>query len=213
MKDRCDEMNAGFWPRLGEGEMPLNLLESAAAAVFGPLREAGVDVPSAEDGSAAAHVIESCNGYPYFTQAWGAALWRVLRESGEARVDDAVVTTAEPAFDRIKEDYFRRRYAELWRHGLQHCAYAAALRLDAVNSTSRKRIFDAAREGSQVATGSAKPAEVLEAECRLRHLGFVWRADSAQWTPGIPSLLGHVIAEFEAEHPEDARALRARVSG
>ena len=69
------------------------------------------------------------------------------------------------------------------------------------------------REGLKVATGSAKSAEVLEAERRLRHLGVVWRADPAQWTPGIPSLLGHVIAEFEAEHPEDARDLRSRVSG
>ena len=215
LEDRCDEMNASFWPRLGEGDMPLNLLESAAAgeAVFGPLREAGVDVPSAEGGSAAARVIESCNGYPYFTQAWGAALWRVLRESGEARVDDAVVTTAEPAFDRIRRNYYRRRYAELRRHSLQHCAYAVARRLDAVDSTSRKRIFDAVREGLEVATGSAKSAEVLEAERRLRHLGVVWRAGSSQWTPGIPSLLGYVIAEFEAEHPEDARDLRARVSG
>ena len=214
MEDRCDEMNASFWSRLGEGDMPLNLLESAAAgeAVFGPLREAGVDVPSAEHGSAVARVIESCNGYPYFTQAWGAALWRVLRESGEARVDDVVVTTAEPAFDRIRRDYYRRRYAELRRHSLQHCAYAVALQLDAVDSTSRKRIFDAVREGLKIATGSAKSAEVLEAERRLRHLGVVWRADPAQWTPGIPSLLGHVIAEFEAEHPEDARDLRSRVS-
>ena len=211
MEDRCDEMNASFWSRLGEGDMPLNLLDSAAAdeAVFRPLRDAGVSVPSAEGGSAVARVVESCNGYPYFTQAWGAALWRVLGESEGVRVDDAVVRAAQPAFERIRSD--RRRYAELRRHSLQHCAYAVALRFDATASTSR--IFDAVREGLEVATGSAKSAEVLEAERRLRHLGIVWRTDSVRWIPGIPSLAGHVIAEFEAEHPEDARGLRARVSG
>ena len=213
MEDRCDEMNASFWSRLGEGEIPLNLLDSAAAdeAVFRPLREAGVDVPSAEDGSAVARVIESCNGYPYFTQAWGAALWRVLGE--EARVDDVVVRTAEPFFERIRGNYYRRRYAELRRQNLQHCAYAVALRFEAADSTSRKEIFDAAREGLETAAGSAKSAEVLEAERRLRHLGVVWGIDPVRWIPGIPSLAGRVIAEFEAEHPEDARDLRARVSG
>ena len=211
MEDRCDE--AGFWSRLGEGDMPLNLLDSAAVdeAVFRPLREAGVDVPSVEDGSAVARVIESCNGYPYFTQAWGAALWRVLGE--EARVDDVVVRTAEPFFERIRGNYYRRRYAELRRQNLQHCAYAVALRFEAADSTSRKEIFDAAREGLETAAGSAKSAEVLEAERRLRHLGVVWRIDPVRWIPGIPSLAGHVIAEFEAEHPEDARDLRVRVSG
>ena len=67
MEDRCDEMSAGFWSRLGDGDMPLNLLDPAAAdeAVFRPLRDAGVDVPSAEGGSAVVRV--SCDGYPYFT--------------------------------------------------------------------------------------------------------------------------------------------------
>ncbi len=130
MEDRCDEMNAGFWSRLGEGDMPLNLLDPAAAdeAVFRPLRDAGVDV---EGGSAVARV--SCDGYPYFTQAWGAALWRVVGESGEARVDDAVVRTAQPAFERIRSDYYRRRYAELRRCGLQHCAYSVALRCNGLD--------------------------------------------------------------------------------
>ena len=104
----------------------------------------------------------------------------------ETRVDDTVVKTVEQDFERIGRNHYRRRYAELRRHTLQRRAYAVALPFDATDSTSRKEIFDAVREGPEAATGSAKSAEVLKPNAVFGTLELSGGYIPSVRLPGLP---------------------------
>ena len=54
-------------------------------------------------------------GYPYFVQTWGEAVWQQVRGSGEMRrrVARADTARAQARFDRSKNGYYLERYDEL----------------------------------------------------------------------------------------------------
>ena len=217
VKDVLAKSGATFWSRLGEGGVPADLLgeQAVAEAVLRPFADRGVGA----DAAAAARVAAACSGYPYFTQCWGSALWRALKErqdEGDAtlRVDMAAVARAEPAFEAMKQEHYGRLYRELLGGRLLPCAYAAALRLARDGGLRSGELLRAVEDGLEADGRPAGFDEVMEAERRLRHGGFVWQEggrETADWTPGIPSLATHVAREFERDYPDLARALEARL--
>ena len=181
-------MSATFWSRatkLGIG--PLD--EAAgAAALSRPFAAMTPAVDFAE--SALRYVVDESQGYPYFLQLWGAALWTATKGTGAARIDQAAVTDAGPAFRRERAAYYEDRREELERQSLlQLAAHVAA--------TFHGRHTLRGRELNAVIGAVAEDASrdhALRRRDDLAAVGYVWKPPEAPdlWQPGIPSLMDYI---------------------
>ena len=127
LMDHIRLMNATFFlNRVGEGLLPMGLIsdDEAARAVAEPLRAAGLDVePEAEQ-----TILESCAGYPYFTQLLGRA---VAESPGLAagsavplgRPGDSVCLETLNRFLERKNRYYEGLWADLRDARVVSCGY------------------------------------------------------------------------------------------
>ena len=137
-------------------------------------------------------MLAESQGYPFFLQLWGAALWRQLQASGATTLTPAHVAAARPDFDRRRTVYHETRFRELETRELVAAAAAVAGafadRAELPDATLRAALGAAAPD----ATGALRVQTELDA---LADLGYIWRPPTARdWTPGIPSLMGYVRA-------------------
>ena len=190
LQHHLNTMSATFWSRAEKLGIRRLDERAAAAALERPL--AAQTPPIACTADALEEVVAASQGYPYFVQLWGAALWETLRESGTAEVDKATVATAAQAVNRSQSAYYQDRYQELEREELVRVAASVAEAFAGQDSLRRKPLNDAiattlpeSRDGN---------AEVLQCRDRLSDLGYVWNppGDDDLWQPGIPSLMDYV---------------------
>ena len=133
-------------------------------------------------------------GYPYFVQLWGDALWRHAAEAVEPDPRRLITRSAadavQAAFDREKNDYYLDRYEELEKLRLLPVARAVADAFD-----TQPLLDDATLEKSIVKGLDAPgvPDELTAAKDAMRDLGYVWQPEAtSMWEPGIPSLMDYV---------------------
>ena len=181
-------MGASFWDR--SRQLPIGRLENsdAADAIRLPL---GADGFSITDEALAAILGES-DGYPYFLQLWGAAVWNRVSGGGSDRqeitVEDA--EACRSTFEFEKNQYYLRRHDELDNLRLLPVARAVAEAFAAQERLSDAELEEAIRRG----LGRDDDDDAVEAaEERFAHLGFIWRAGAMpEWEPGIPSLMDYI---------------------
>lgn len=239
LPDRFDAINTSFWSRLGPNRVSLDLISDreAADAVFHPLRQwvRGLGIPDADSPEWGA-VTSTANGYPYFTQAWGQALWRALirgvpdpwsrerrtagRDGVPSSIDRAVVEAAWPHFEAMRRAHYADAYSKFQAADIDQCAYAVALGLadmrpgerlpDGSLVTAVRRAI--AADSSGVPLPSRNDPRVRRAVRELHHSGFVWDPlrGANGWIAGIPSLASYVMERFRRDVPETARLLDAR---
>ena len=239
LPDRFDGMNASFWSRLGPNRISLDLIPDgeAADAVFHPLRQwvRGLRIPDVDSPEWDA-VVSTANGYPYFTQAWGQALWRALvrdvpdpwsrkrrtagRDGVPQGIDRTVVEAAWPHFEAMRRAHYADAYSKLQAADIDQCAYAVALRL--ADMKPEERLPDGslvtavrqaiAADGSESPLPSRNDPRVRRAVRELHHNGFVWDPlrGANGWVAGIPSLASYAAERFRRDAPETARLLDAR---
>jgi hypothetical protein len=124
-----------FWFRTLERLSPAD----AAEVLEGPAREQGVRW----DPALVDQVVAIADGYPYFLQLYGDAVWRV------ARPDDGVTLGADlldPARDRVEQELatmFRARWAKVTAAERRLVAAMAGLTDDAETPVRRAAIADA----------------------------------------------------------------------
>lgn len=187
LEGRLSAMGASFWNRAEQIRVGRLDKAATAAALRRPLSGEGIPV----DAEALAVMVRESQGYPYFVQLLGRAVWaRVAGEAGERRrVSSETVRDALPEFDRTRGRFYRQRLDELRRGGLLPTARAVAeaFRGRTVLTDSR---LDAALK---TALGEAANSGTMDAATEaLAHLGFLWRADDRlEWEPGIPSLMDY----------------------
>ena len=184
------DMQATFWNRLGRGRLGIGRLseEAARTALAEPLAMHGVAI----DAAALDATVEMCQGYPYFVQLWGDALWErhLVSDSGRLTVDDVDRVRAGVAA-RVT-DYYQDRYRELERRKLLSAAVATApLFLTGAGAASDREI-----EKALAATGVDAGAGLAARE-ELNRLGYIWeppgQVPPVMWRAGIPSLMTHVL--------------------
>lgn len=189
---RLDAMDASFWSRLGEGLLGIGRLGDAAAgeALAAPLRANGVCI----DSDALALAVRHSQGYPYFIQLWGDALWRRCSANGATRLThaDANAVVAEVAVRAT--NYYDSRFAELEARGLLPAAKTvAAVFQGSFDRSASSGEIDAAL----TAAGIDNERDRFDAREALHGLGYIWRAPGQlppmAWTAGIPSLMAHVL--------------------
>ena len=183
-----NRMDASFWSRaeqLGVGRLTE---EASRDALLIPLTKHRVTVVP----EVLAPVLAESQGYPFFLQLWGAALWGQLQASGATTLTPAHVAAARPDFDRRRAVYHETRFRELETRELVSVAATVAAafanRAELPDATLRAALGAAAPD----TTGALRVQPELDA---LADLGYIWRPPTARdWTPGIPSLMGYVRA-------------------
>ena len=183
-------MQATFWNRLGRGRLGIGRLsdEAARTALVEPLatHNVGIDADALHD------TVEACQGYPYFVQLWGEALWEQRLVTGTRRLTAAHVDLVRPDVAARVADYYQDRYRELERNNLLSAAVATApLFLAGAEGASDREIEEAlAATGVDVGAGLAAREE-------LNRLGYIWeppgQVPPIMWKAGIPSLMTHVL--------------------
>ncbi len=194
LSNHLNALSATFWNRARQ--MGIGRLEpvSAGEAVARPLAEQATPFTIGDE--ALAEVVDESQGYPYFLQIWGDALWRAARKGNLTEIGSKVVSLAKVAFDRERSIYYEDRRRELKAHFLLPVAIqvAAAFR-------DRATLADAELDRIVAATLEADPldGEVHRLQSGLANVGYVWSppGEADRWEPGIPSLMRYV-EEHEA---------------
>ena len=187
---RLGDMQATFWNRLGRGRLGIGRLsdEAARTALVEPLARYGVEI----DADALDATVEECQGYPYFVQLWGDALWEQRLATRTRRLTAAHVDLARPDVVARVTDYYQDRYRELERNQLLSAAIATApLFLTGAEAVSDREIEEA------LATTGVDVDARLAAREELNRLGYIWeppgQVPPIMWRAGIPSLMTHVL--------------------
>ncbi len=190
LQAHLNTISATFWNRarqIGVGRLDA---EATSAALIRPL--AAQSPAIAFEDAALAEVVAESQGYPYFVQLWGDALWQAANDSAETRVGDALVTAARRSFDRERTDYYEDRRYELDQRGLAgvSVSVAAAFR-ESATLTGR-----ALKSAIAAALPGGSNADTLQFQEKLASVGYVWRSPGAGnlWEPGIPSLMSYIEA-------------------
>ena len=188
LRSRLGALNATFWNRAERCPVGRLSPEASAAALRRPLEEEHIDIE--ED--ATAHIVRESQGYPYFVQIWGEAVWRHIRGSEEMRqrIVRADAACAQAIFDRRKNGYYLERFDELVDRGLLPVARTVADAFAERNLLNDEQLETAITQG----LGDARhPEKVAAARTALSHLGYVWRPEiEPMWEAGIPNLMTYV---------------------
>ena len=188
LRSRLGALNTTFWNRAER--CPVGRLDPAAsdAALRKPLEAEHIDI----DDDAAALVVRESQGYPYFVQLWGEAVWQQVRGSGEMRrrIVRADTARAQASFDRSKNGYYLERYDELVDRDLLPVARTVADAFAQRNHLNDEQLHAAIAQG----LGDERRTEDLAAaRTALSHLGYVWRPETEpMWEAGIPNLMSYV---------------------
>ena len=197
LEDLLDSMSATFWSRCLPLGVGLLQPTAAKAAIEGPLRAANVGL---EPNVLWDRVLANAQGYPYFVQIIGDALWKTAfgetiepkkadeRRVGQVLLGDEAVERAVNNLAAEKKWYYSRRYRELVHSGLLDCACRVA-------ECYREREVVHFNEISRVVASSV--GRDLEAQTvrQLAHFGYIWASpdDPMNFQPGIPSLMGFLV--------------------
>ena len=190
LQAHLNSVSATFWNRarqIGVGRLDA---DATSAALIRPL--AAQSPAIAFENAALVKVIAESQGYPYFVQLWGDALWNAANDIGETRIDDTLVATAKLSFDRERTDYYEDRRYELEQRELSgvSVSVAAAFR-ESTTLTGR-----ALKSAIAAALPGGSGADALQFQEELASVGYVWRPPGAGniWQPGIPSLMSYIEA-------------------
>ena len=189
LESRLSEMNVSFWSR--SELLPIGRLdeEATADALRLPLKGENVAV----DDDALAHVVSANQGYPYFVQLWGEALWRRVvagESSSDGRIAQTDVAAAQADFEEKKGRYYLQRYNELQEQRLLPVARAVAEAFEQRERLNGVQLDTAVRRGLGEQSSEKRAAT---AEKALGDLGYIWRPNPVPtWEAGIPSLMGYV---------------------
>jgi len=190
LQTHLNTLSATFWSRAEK--LGIGRLEEAAAglALTRPMAEERPSI--AFEADALSRVVRDCQGYPYFIQLWGAALWTATRSKGAIRVTNSLLESAAPEFGRQRLAYYEDRREELERQEL--LPVAAHLAAAFSESAPLRSLELNAAIGN--ALDNPSTTQVLERRDRLAALGYVWKPPEAgdAWLPGIPSLMDYVAA-------------------
>ena len=189
LRDHLASMGASFWNRGRKLRIGRLDERATAEAIREPLEAEDISITD----DALEHLVRDSHGYPFFVQLWGEAVWARAVETSRQEVVSEDVRACRAVFDEQRDDYYSDRYDELKELRLLRPARAVAETFESRAVLTDSELEAAIRRGFGEAAGDD---EVVAAERKLRHLGFVWRAGAMpEWEPGIPSLMDYILRE------------------
>lgn len=185
LQGHLNRMGVSFWNRAEQMRVGRLGAAAAAEALRRPFEADGI----ACGADAAAAMARASQGYPYFVQLLGRAVWRQVVPPGGERHDVtlAALDAASLEFDRRKGEYYVHRLEELRNRRLFRVGRAVADAFAAREVVGVERLEGAIEAGLG---GAPSREEVERAAETLGDLGYIWRVEGRlAWEPGIPSLL------------------------
>ncbi len=187
--------------------MSPSLLTGAAPreALVAPLEERGWSVNE----TASRTVLTDAQGYPFFLQLWGRALWEAGVSLKARRLDEAVVAMAGEAVNKRQTIFFKDRCRELESRlspsldadrVLGAAAAVAQTWLDGGKTPLTTGQLRQCMNDCGVDSDSRKTLETL-----FEHSGFLVDLGNNKWGPGIPSLANYVCELTAAAIPSRNR--------
>lgn len=194
LQGHLNRMGASFWNRAEQIRVGRLGEAAAAEALRRPFEDGGISCC----GEALAAMVRESQGYPYFVQLLGRAVWReaVRRPEGRRTVTTEALAAAHPEFERTKREYYVHRVEELRKRRLFRVGLAVA------DAFAGREVLDVAQFEGAIAGGLGKGADADAADRAaevLGDLGYVWRVEGRlAWEPGIPSLMDYVREQAPA---------------
>lgn len=186
-----DEVGSSFVERAEKMRPDPLSAEATQEALLKPLAVRGWSLPPA-GAPALNEVVEDSQGYPYFIQLWGSALWKAAVERGEKVWNQGLAEAARADVDAQRDDFYDGRHREL-------STRVAPLDGRQVRAASQEAAQALLSAGAKGLTGpeleSALQLSPDVAEKLIAHLesvGFIVRR-RGRWQAGIPSLAGWML--------------------
>ncbi len=184
---------------------PLHLLgkEEAKEALRRPFEEQGWRIAE----HLLEEIAEDSQGYPYFVQIWGDALWKSLPCGEERPLTDAEdIAQAREQVRERKDVFYQGRQEELEARNLKQAAVAIARAYQKTTALTRAEADGAIAEalGRERPVGAGDKAHVDNIRQALQDEGYFWAPRGQRtekglgaYVPGIPSLM-HCLLENES---------------
>lgn len=138
------------------------------------------------DGSVLAQVADDTQGFPFFVQRWGHALWNAGKDTRTVTIDTMEAARTQVEFAR--RSFYARRYREIHDYEDPRLVTAAAA---LANALSDRASLSLAEATSAIKEFIPEHVEAVRAREHLESVGFIhMRAD--EFTGGIPSLLRYL---------------------
>lgn len=138
------------------------------------------------DGGVLAQVADDTQGFPFFVQRWGHALWHAGKDTRTVTID--TMETARAQVDFARRGFYARRYREIHDYEDPRLVTAAAA---LANALSGRASLSLAEATSAIKEVIPEHVEAVRAREHLESVGFIhMRAD--EFTGGIPSLLRYL---------------------
>ncbi len=187
LEGRLNAMGVSFWNRAHQLRVSRLNEEATAEAFRRPLATEGYGTSS----EVLAAMVRASQGYPYFVQLLGRAVWRQAVLSPESRnVTLSVLAAARSEFERTRDEYYAQRFEELAASGLLPVGRALAEAFSGNAALSRTELEGVIGAGLGPAAGLD---EAVAALATMRDLGYIWRVEGRpDWEPGIPSLMDYM---------------------
>ena len=193
------EAGVSFHSRLGKGRLSLGLLDEPASmqAVGEGLRASGLNIETDADALRMVHA--DSQGYPYFLQVWGEALYDGLDWPKERTITASHVEAAWAEVNQVRMGYYGDRWREMTEApefgpaGLAPVCAAVARGL--LSSGAEDAVVADADLDNWVAVGLkvCGKGTLEEARRSMRHMGFLVNAADGLSKAGIPSLMRHAL--------------------
>ena len=171
------------------------LLDVAASrdALAGPLQTQDWQL----DAAALDEIVTDAQGYPYFLQLWGEALWAA--GTVVKRLDRNIIRQAREPVRKERDAFYVKRYRELRRFPCPALPRAAEVITKAACSVSE--LFQkqqAARLNTIYSAISQHLPASMDPDAAFDYLerrGFIWNPGGDLYVPGIPSLVDFLLQQ------------------
>lgn len=190
------EVAATFMERADSMSPALLTPEAAREALAVPLETHGWRV----DESVMAPLLSDAQGFPFFLQLWGQAIWDAGVALGSLRLDKAALEKAGEAVNARRKQFYQGRYLELRKlpayPELPQPARVMTKAARAVASLFQER--QEAKLSTLMDTISPHLPDSMDPDPVFHSLvakGFIWSPIDDRYVPGIPSLMEYVLAE------------------
>jgi hypothetical protein len=159
------------------------VLSAAELALVKPAEDVGVEIDHATDH----RVVRRVDGYPYFIQKFGEALWDAADDAGESRIGEKLLERTELAIqDSLDAEFFEGRYGD---------ATAGDQRTLRVAASLGGERFEIARLIEEIRT--RKPNATQQSVNRLLQKNLIYRFEQ-----GVYAYTAPLFGEFvRRKHP------------
>lgn len=160
--------------------------DESADALRTPLTNCGIEV----EAEALEMMVALSDNYPFFVQLIGQEVWEILAKKQQATVDVALVEMAGKAMLDIRNNFFRKMYAEMQELDLE--VYAQQV-VEVWSSFADKQPKTGVIEAELMRKNNGLSREqAADIVLELEHKDFLWSDNKFSLAPGLPSFFTYV---------------------